>query len=106
MTSSFPLFGQQESAFGHLLVAAYLRLKQIEESRTMWSCGPEFFPDHSHLSSKPEHVTQAGPISRVYSLGPSDGFRDEYMTQGNGMRLNPWNLFGIIADIKALCVLE
>lgn len=67
----------------------------------MWSCGPEFFPDHS----KAEHVTQAGPVSRVYSLGPSYGFRDD-MTQGNGMRLNPWNMFGIIENIKALCVLE
>lgn len=72
----------------------------------MWSCGSEFFPDYSHLSSKAEHVTQAGPISRVYSLGPSHGFRDGYMIQGNGMRLNPWNLFGIIEDIKALCVLK
>lgn len=69
----------------------------------MQSCGPEFCPDTLLPSgSKADHVTQAGPISIVYFLGPSDWFRDEHMTQINGIGLNSWNLFGIFEGKKSL----
>lgn len=47
----------------------------------MWSHALEFAQSRSHLGSKAEHLTRAGPISIVYPLGPCDWFRDGYTTQ-------------------------
>ena len=55
------------------MVAAYLRIELTEESRIMGPCGLQFAQSCSHLGTKAEHMTPAGPISVVYSLGPVIG---------------------------------